>query len=87
MGSSIVNHGTPISPQSPRGSDADGPATKWDGFLVDVNSDKFNMAVGVVIVVNACAIGLETDNPPNLWFDILEQFFAGKSYWNGWGPP
>lgn len=45
------------------------------GITVDVNSDPFNMGIGMVIVINAVIIGLETDMPPCTFFTVMEHLF------------
>eukprot|EP00746_Dinoflagellata_sp_MGD_P136987 gnl/MRDRNA2_/MRDRNA2_70817_c0_seq1.p1 gnl/MRDRNA2_/MRDRNA2_70817_c0~~gnl/MRDRNA2_/MRDRNA2_70817_c0_seq1.p1 ORF type:complete len:492 (-),score=75.77 gnl/MRDRNA2_/MRDRNA2_70817_c0_seq1:110-1585(-) len=46
-------------------------------WLPDVNNEKFDLCIGLVIVGNACVIGLETDLPDCLAFDASEHFFNG----------
>lgn len=43
--------------------------------LPDVNSDRFNMGIGGVIVANAVVIGFETDLPENAIFTVMEHAF------------
>merc|ERR1712025_183296 len=44
-------------------------------MVVDVNSEQFNMGIGLVIMFNALIIGLETDLPPCTFFTVIEHVF------------